>query len=234
MLYYYNKNGRVQKESSKEYKTEKGAVEKLRKEGQGAVFDETGKMVLSLVDEKDVPEGALDTNEDGSVPAYNEDNEQVGIVDAETVAKATGKFEAELEGEPGEPEQPEGEPGEMEQPEGEPGEPEQPEGEPGEPEQSEGEPGEPEQSEGEPGEPEQPEGEPREPEQTGGVLFDVQTSCDSLRIRSGAGKDYRIVGYIREKAGNKKNHTIMDEENGWGKLASGEGWIELAFTKKVS
>lgn len=29
MLYYYNQDGKFQKESSKEYKTEKGAVEKL-------------------------------------------------------------------------------------------------------------------------------------------------------------------------------------------------------------
>ena len=36
MLYYYNRDGKFQKESSKEYKTEKGAVEKLQKEGEGA------------------------------------------------------------------------------------------------------------------------------------------------------------------------------------------------------
>lgn len=170
MLYYYNQDGRFQKESSQEYKTEKGAVERLNKEGQGAVFDETGKMIISLVDDGEVPEGALDTNADGSVPVFNEDNEQVGTVGAETVAEAMEKFWAD----------------------------------------------------------------PEEQEQTGRTPFDVQTTCDSLRIRSGAGKDYRIVGYIREKAGNKEKHTIVEERNGWGKLASGEGWIELAFSKKVS
>lgn len=199
MLYYYNRDGKFQKESSKEYKTEKGALEKLKKEGDGAVFDETGKMVLSLVDTEDVPEGALDTNKDGSVPAFNENNEQVGTVDAEIVAVAVGESEGETEGH----------------------------------EQPEGEPEEHEQSEGEPEENEQPEGETEESEQTGGMAFEIQTTCDSLRIRSGAGKLYRVTGCIKEKAGNKTNHVIVEEKHGWGRLQDGTGWIALAFTKRV-
>lgn len=196
MLYYYNRDGKFQKESSKEYKTEKGAVEKLQKEGGGAVFDETGQMLLSLADKGEVPEGALDTNEDGSVPAYNEENEQAGMADAETVAEATGESVSDAEASEDAAES-------QGQPDGEP--------------------------EGERHGPEEPE-RAEHPDRT----FDVQTTCDSLRIRAGAGKDYRIAGYIREKAGNKDNHTITKEKDGWGKLASGEGWIELAFTKKVS
>lgn len=196
MLYYYSRDGKFQKGSGKEYKTEKGAVEKLQKEGKGAVFDETGQLVLSLVDKEDVPKGALDTNEDGSVPAYNEENEQVGMVDAETVAEATGESASGAEAS-------EDSADSQEQPDGEPDE-------------EHHEPEEPERVE--------------QPDRT----FDVRTTCDSLRIRAGAGKDYRIVGYIREKAGNKENHAIMKEKDGWGKLASGEGWIELAFTKRVS
>ena len=192
MLYYYNRDGKFQKESGKEYKTEKGAVEKLQKEGQGAVFDETGQMVLSLVDKEDVPEGALDTNEDGSVPAYNEDNEQIGVADAEAVAEATGESVSDAEATEGVTD-------------------------------SQEKPDEEQHGQEEPERAEQPD-----------RTFDVRTTCDSLRIRAGAGKDYRIVGYIREKAGNKENHTITKEKDGWGKLASGEGWIELAFTKKVS
>lgn len=197
MLYYYNRDGKFQKEASKEYKTEKGAVEKLQKEGQGAVFDETGQLVLSLVDKEDVPEGALDTNEDGSVPAYNADNEQIGMADAETAAEATGESvngAGASEDSADSQEQPDRQPDEEQH-------------------------------------------EPEEPERTeclDRAPFDVQTTCDSLRIRAGAGKDYQIVGYIREKAGNKENHPIVEEKDGWGKLASGEGWIELAFTKKVS
>ena len=45
MVYYYNRDGKFQKESGREYKTEKGAVERMMKEGVGAVFDETGKLV---------------------------------------------------------------------------------------------------------------------------------------------------------------------------------------------
>lgn len=192
MLYYYNRDGKFQKESGKEYKTEKGAVEKLQKEGQGAVFDETGQMVLSLVDKEDVPEGALDTNEDGSVPAYNEDNEQIGVADAEAVAEAIGESVSDAEATEGVTD-------------------------------SQEKPDEEQHGQEEPERAEQPD-----------RTFDVRTTCDSLRIRAGAGKDYRIVGYIREKAGNKENHAIVKEKDGWGKLASGEGWIELAFTKKVS
>ena len=192
MLYYYNRDGKFQKESGKEYKTEKGAVEKLQKEGQGAVFDETGQMVLSLVDKEDVPEGALDTNEDGSVPAYNKDNEQIGVADAEAVAEATGESVSDAEATEGVTD-------------------------------SQEKPDEEQHGQEEPERAEQPD-----------RTFDVRTTCDSLRIRAGAGKDYRIVGYIREKAGNKENHAIVKEKDGWGKLASGKGWIELAFTKKVS
>lgn len=196
MLYYYNMDGKFQKESSKEYKTEKGAVEKLQKEGKGAVFDETGNMVLSLADKGDVPEGALDTNEDGSVPAYNEENEQIGRADDETVIEATGESVSDAKAS-------ESAADSQEQLDGE--------------------------TDGEHHEPEEPE---RAEQQD--RTFNVRTTCDSLRIRAGAGKDYQIVGYIRERAGNKENHAIMREKDGWGKLASGEGWIELAFTKKVS
>ena len=187
MLYYYSKDGKFDTEMNREYKTEKGAVEKLQKEGEGAVFDETGNMVISLADKEDIPEGALDTNEDGSVPAYNEDDQQIGMADAETVAQATGESANDAEASVGDADRKE-----------------------------------------------QLEGEPEETEQKDKTPFDVQTTCDSLRIRAGAGKDYRIVGYIRETAGNKENHAIVEEKDGWGKLESGEGWIELAFTKKVS
>ena len=124
MLYYYNRDGKFQKESSKEYKTEKGAVEKLQKEGEGAVFDETGQMVLSLADKGEVPEGALDTNEDGSVLAYNEENEQVGMADAETVAEATGESVSDSEAFEGAAESQEQQDGEPDEERHEPEEPE--------------------------------------------------------------------------------------------------------------
>ena len=141
MLYYYNRDGRFQKESSKEYKTEKGAVDKLEKEGVGAVFDETGKLVTEL---KKEPEGA----DSGQEPEGTDNGQE-------------------------------------------------------------------------------PEGADDEQE------FDVYTTCDSLKIRSGAGQHYKKVGAIIENAADKKPHTIVEVKNGWGKLKSGAGWISIAFTKKV-
>lgn len=63
--------------------------------------------------------------------------------------------------------------------------------------------------------------------------YTIQTTCNSLRIRSGPGTSYRVTGAINETAGKKKKYTIAAEKNGWGKLKSGAGWISLAYTKKV-
>lgn len=62
----------------------------------------------------------------------------------------------------------------------------------------------------------------------------VNTTCDSLNIRSGAGMDYPAVGVISEREGKKNRYTIVEEKNGWGRLKSGAGWISLSRTKKVS
>lgn len=235
MTYYYNKDSKFQPESSVEYKTQKGAVDRMNKEGEGAVFDETGQLLISLVDEKDVPEGALDTDADGNVPAYNEKNEQVGTVDAGTAALASGES---LE-EPGE---------DLE--------------EPAEAKQSNEDPEETDESEDPEEDSEQPDGaggciapldadgmeelaeglelrreadvKPtfRQHPNTG-ILFTVHTTCDMLRIRSGAGHIYRIVGYIEEKPGAKKEYDIVEEKDGFGKLADGSGWICLEHTARI-
>lgn len=63
--------------------------------------------------------------------------------------------------------------------------------------------------------------------------FLIQTTCDVLNIRAGAGTSFKKVGAICENASNKKKYTIVDTKNGWGKLKSGAGWISLAYTKKV-
>jgi N-acetylmuramoyl-L-alanine amidase CwlA len=65
------------------------------------------------------------------------------------------------------------------------------------------------------------------------VPYRVQTTCDALNIRSGAGAGYPVVGSIQETVGRKKAYTIVEEKNGWGKLKSGAGWISLAYTKKA-
>lgn len=70
--------------------------------------------------------------------------------------------------------------------------------------------------------------------EAGNGTYLITTTCDVLRIRSGAGKGHPVVGYIQEAAGSKKKYTIVEEKNGWGKLKSGAGWISLSYTMKVS
>ena len=66
------------------------------------------------------------------------------------------------------------------------------------------------------------------------VPYLISTTCDVLNIRSGAGKSHSVVGTIREAAGNKKSYTIIGEENGWGRLKSGAGWIDLSYTRRTA
>lgn len=57
----------------------------------------------------------------------------------------------------------------------------------------------------------------------------VKVTASALNIRKGAGTNHRVVGCIRDKG----TYTIVAEDNGWGKLKSGAGWISLAYTKRV-
>lgn len=88
MLYYLGKGTEFKKEECKEYKTIEGALRAAAKDEELVVWDESGQVIGSLTD--DVPEGALVTNLDGSVPAFDCDGNPVGTVDAETVAELTG------------------------------------------------------------------------------------------------------------------------------------------------
>ena len=58
----------------------------------------------------------------------------------------------------------------------------------------------------------------------------VKINTDSLNIRKGPGATYSIVGEL----GRGEAYTIVQTQNGWGKLKSGVGWINLAYTKRVS
>lgn len=89
MLYYLGKGTEFKKEDCKEYKTIEGALRAAAKDESFVVWDENGQIIGSLTD--DVPEGALQTNPDGSVPAFNEDGTHAGTVDGETVVAATGE-----------------------------------------------------------------------------------------------------------------------------------------------
>lgn len=91
MLYYLGKGTEFKKEECKEYKTIEGALRAAAKDEGIMVWDETGKIVGGLTD--NVPEGALKTNPDGSVPAFDESGHPIGTVDAATVAAVTGQQE---------------------------------------------------------------------------------------------------------------------------------------------
>lgn len=57
----------------------------------------------------------------------------------------------------------------------------------------------------------------------------VRITTAVLNYRTGAGTKYPIAGQVKLN----ERYTIVDEENGWGKLKSGAGWINLKYTKKV-
>ncbi len=61
--------------------------------------------------------------------------------------------------------------------------------------------------------------------------YTITTTVDNLNIRQGAGTGFAVVGAIKESA-VKNAYTIVEENNGWGKLKSGVGWICLAYTKQ--
>lgn len=89
MLYYLGKGTEFKKEDCKEYKTLDGALKAAAKDEEFVVWDENGQCIGSLTD--DVPEGALQTNPDGSVPEFDAERNPAGTVDAETVAAVTGE-----------------------------------------------------------------------------------------------------------------------------------------------
>lgn len=57
----------------------------------------------------------------------------------------------------------------------------------------------------------------------------VKITAAALNVRSGPGASYQIKTQV------KKNqiYTIVEEQNGWGRLKSGAGWISLSYVKKV-
>lgn len=57
----------------------------------------------------------------------------------------------------------------------------------------------------------------------------VKVTASSLNYRSGPGVDFKINGQIRKN----EVYTIVDEKNGWGKLKSGAGWINLKYVKRI-
>lgn len=57
----------------------------------------------------------------------------------------------------------------------------------------------------------------------------VKVTSAALNVRSGPSTNYGVTTCIRDKG----TYTIVAESNGWGKLKSGAGWINLDYTKKI-
>lgn len=59
--------------------------------------------------------------------------------------------------------------------------------------------------------------------------YTVKITTDILNVRQSASATSKMVTTV------KKNgvYTIIEEQNGWGKLKSGAGWINLSYTKKM-
>lgn len=87
-LYYLGTGTEFVKAQCKEYKTIEGALKAAAKDESLVVWDEDGNIIGSLTD--NVPNGALQTNPDGSVDAFDADGNKVGTVDAKTVEEMTG------------------------------------------------------------------------------------------------------------------------------------------------
>ena len=56
----------------------------------------------------------------------------------------------------------------------------------------------------------------------------VIINTDELNVRKGPGVSYGVSGVL----GRNEVYTIVQTQNGWGKLKSGAGWINLSYTKE--
>ena len=68
-----------------------------------------------------------------------------------------------------------------------------------------------------------------EPAQQPTGTYKVRITANTLNVRAGAGTSYKVTTTVN-KGGI---YTITAEQNGWGKLKSGAGWISLKYTERV-
>ena len=61
------------------------------------------------------------------------------------------------------------------------------------------------------------------------VNYRVRINTYTLNVRDGAGTNYKINTTVKQG----EIYTIVEEENGFGKLKSGAGWISLKYTIKI-
>lgn len=67
-------------------------------------------------------------------------------------------------------------------------------------------------------------------ETTTSTSYTVKVVCDVLNVRNGPGTNYGINTQVKQN----EVYTIVEENNGWGKLKSGAGWINLKYAVKNS
>lgn len=65
---------------------------------------------------------------------------------------------------------------------------------------------------------------------TSSTNYTVKITADVLNVRSGPGVENGINTSVKKG----EVYTIVEENNGWGKLKSGAGWIKLSYTTKTS
>ena len=59
--------------------------------------------------------------------------------------------------------------------------------------------------------------------------YKVKITTNVLNVRAGAGATYKINTTVKKG----QIYTIVETKNGWGKLKSGAGWIDLSYTTKL-
>lgn len=59
--------------------------------------------------------------------------------------------------------------------------------------------------------------------------YKVRITANTLNVRAGAGTSYKVTTTVKRGG----IYTITAEQNGWGKLKSGAGWISLKYTERV-
>ena len=75
-------------------------------------------------------------------------------------------------------------------------------------------------------------GSPVEPTETATATkadYTIKVLVDELNVRKGPGNSYAVVTVIKKG----QVYTIVEEQNGWGKLKSGAGWVYVANASYV-
>ena len=57
----------------------------------------------------------------------------------------------------------------------------------------------------------------------------VKITANVLNVRSGAGMNYPVVSNVRKGS----IYTLIEQNNGWGKISNPVGWISLEYTEKI-